>query len=92
MRSILKPNFWKLALTILLFYASGALWRAYVVRRISDTFPQGFPFQFYLAWGPCPAGEICFEFNWLFLVFDLSIWYFVSAFVVQWIKDQRLVA
>ena len=92
MRGILKPDFWKVALAMILFYASSALWRVYVVRRISDTLPHGFPFQFYLAWGPCPAGEICFQFNWLFLVFDISIWYIVSAFVVQWIKDPGRVA
>ena len=90
MRSFLKPNLWKIALTVILLYASSALWRAYIIRRISDTFPHGFPFQFYLAWGPCPPGEICFEVNWLFLVFDISIWYLVSAFIVQWIKNRRL--
>ena len=90
MRSFLKPDLWKLLLTIILLYASSALWRAYVISRISDTFPHGFPFQFYLAWGPCPPGEICFEFNWLYLVFDMGIWYFVSAFLVQWIKNRRL--
>jgi hypothetical protein len=90
MRSFLKPNLWKILLTVILLYASSALWRAYVIRRISDTFPHGFPFQFYLAWGPCPPEEICFEFNWLFLVFDITIWYCVSAFIVQWIKNRRL--
>ena len=91
MRSILKPNFWKIVLAVSLLYASSVLWRAYVIRRISDTFPLGFPFQFYLAWGPCPPGESCFEFNWLYLVFDVLIWYVISAFIVQWLKGQRSV-
>jgi hypothetical protein len=90
MRNILKPNLWKIVLAITLFFASSALWRGYVTSRISDTFPHGFPFQFYLAWGPCRPEEICFEFKWLFLVFDIGIWYFVSAFIVQWIKNRRL--
>ena len=89
MRKILRPSFWKIVLAATLLYASSALWRAYVIRRISDTFPLGFPFQFYLAWGPCPPGEICFEINWLYLVLDMLIWYVISAFIVQWLKDRR---
>ena len=86
MLSFLKPSFWKIVLTILLFYASSELWRAYVIRRISDTFPRGFPFQYYLGWGPCPPAETCFEFRWLYLVLDVLIWYAVSAWVVSRIQ------
>gem|GEM_PF-1748466 len=89
MSRTLKPNFWKVALTIILFSISSALWRTYVISRISDTFPIGFPFQFYRAWGPCPPGENCSEFNLLFLLLDVIIWYLVSAFVVHWIMDRR---
>jgi hypothetical protein len=90
-RNILKPNFWKVAFTAILLYVSGALWRAYVIRHISDTFPYGFPFQFYLAWGPCPPGDICFEFNWISLLWDVLIWYVLSAFVVHWFTARRIV-
>jgi len=54
MTSFLKPNLWKLLLTFALLFISSALWRLYVVTHISDTFPLGFPFQFYMGWGPCP--------------------------------------
>jgi hypothetical protein len=83
MLRFLRPNLWKILLTLALLYGSSALWRAYVISRISDTFPHGFPFQFYLGWGPCPPGEICYEFNGLFLFFDILIWYVVSAFVLD---------
>ena len=89
MLRLLKPNLWKIVLAVILLYISSALWRAYVIRRISDTFLHGFPFQFYVAWGPCPPGEICFEFNWLYLVLDLLIWYVISAFIVQWLRGRR---
>lgn len=83
MKSILKPDIWKIILTVILFYGSSLLWRAFVIRRISDTFPHGFPFQFYLAWGPCPPEEICSEFNELYLILDWIIWYLVSAFTIN---------
>jgi hypothetical protein len=88
MSNILKPNLWKVALTIILFCIASALWRGYVIMRISDTFPIGFPFQFYLSWGPCPASQSCFEFNLLFLLLDVIIWYLITAFAVQWFKSR----
>ena len=88
MKSFLKPNLWKIVLAGILFYASSALWRAFVISRISDTFPLGFPFQFYLGWGPCPPGEICSEFNLLYVIFDVLIWYLVSAFIVDRIRKK----
>lgn len=45
------------------------------------SFPVGFPFQFFLSWGPCQPGENCSEFNGLFLVFDIVIWYVVGAWL-----------
>jgi len=89
MQRILKPNLWKIVLTGILFFVSSVLWRAYVTSHISDTFPHGFPFQFYLGWGPCQRGEICYEFNGLFLIFDILIWYFVSAFITDRISKSR---
>jgi hypothetical protein len=89
MRNILSPTLSKIVFAIILFSASSELWRAFIIRRISDTFPHGFPFQYYLAWGPCPPGEICFEFSWLFLVLDIGSWSVVSALIVQWIGDRK---
>jgi len=83
MMRILKPNPWKIGITLGLFSISSILWRAYAISRISDTFPLGFPFQFYLSWGPCQPGQNCSEANWLLLVFDAVIWYLVSAIVVD---------
>jgi hypothetical protein len=89
MLKFLKPTLWKIILTVILFSLSSALWGAYVMSRISDTFPSGFPFRYYLAWGPCPPGEICSEFNWLYLILDIVIWYVVSALVVDLVRRRR---
>jgi hypothetical protein len=62
-----------------LFALSSILWRSYIISTISDTFPWGFPLQFYLAWGPCPPGEACSESNFFFLILDLLFWYLVSG-------------
>jgi len=86
LKTLLKPTLLKIILTIVFLTLSGWLWRQYVISTISDTFPWGFPLQFYLAWGPCPPGEACFEFNWLWLVLDVAIWYLVSGFVVNIFK------
>lgn len=82
-KMFLKPTFTKIFFTLVLFVLSSWLWRMYIISRISDTFPHGFPLQFYLGWGPCPPGETCFEFNGLYLFVDLAFWYLVSAFVVH---------
>jgi hypothetical protein len=73
----------KILISVLLLIASGGGWGLLVQMRISDTFPFGFPFQFFLAWGPCQPGENCSEFNGLYLVLDILIWYFVGAWVVS---------
>ncbi|RJP53753.1 MAG: hypothetical protein C4557_04255 [Anaerolineaceae bacterium] len=82
MKTFLKPSLAKSVVTILLFVFSSWLWRMYVTSTISDTFPHGFPLQYYLGWGPCPPGRVCSEFNGWYLAFDLIFWYFVSAFIV----------
>jgi hypothetical protein len=61
----------------------------YIVTTISDTFPWGFPLQFYLAWGPCPPGESCSESNPLYLLLDILIWYLIGAFTVQWLQKSE---
>jgi hypothetical protein len=82
MLNFIKPTLWKMIITIVLLYVSSLLWRSFVISRISDTFPLGFPFEYYQAWGPCPPGQVCSEFNVIFLLLDVLIWYVFSAFVV----------
>jgi len=89
MFNFLKPTLWKVIATIGLLYVSSLLWRAYVISRISDTFPMGFPFQFYLGWGPCPPGDICSEFNGIYLLLDVLIWYAVGAWTVDRLRGRR---
>ena len=83
MSSILKPTLLKIVLAVILFFLSSYLWRIYVLSRISDTFPWGFPLQFYVGWGPCPPGQVCSESNFFFLLLDLVFWYLVSSFVAS---------
>lgn len=83
MRALLRPSFVKIILTFALFALFSYLWRMYVVSTVSDTFPWGFPLQFYLAWGPCPLGEICSEISILFLILDLIFWYVVSGVLLS---------
>jgi hypothetical protein len=83
MPSFLKPSLWKLLLTIALLLVSSLVWRMYLVARVSDIFPAGFPFQFYLSWGPCPPGRGCSEFHPFNLLLDFVIWYLVSAFLFR---------
>ena len=82
LKDILKPGFLKILLTLTLLFVSSFLWRIYVISHISDTFPLGFPLQFYLSWGPCPPGQNCSETNLLFLLLDVIIWYAISALAV----------
>jgi len=88
-KTLLKPTLLKIILMIVFFVLSSFLWRQYVISHISDTFPWGFPFQFYLAWGPCQSGEICSEFNGIWLVIDLVIWYAISGFTHNLVKKQN---
>ena len=89
MKTILTPTILKIILTFVLFIITSLLWRNYVISTISDTFPWGFPLQFYLAWGPCAAGETCYEFNGLWLLLDLVIWYVVSAFIIYYASKRK---
>ncbi len=86
MKTFLRPSPLKIILAFALFVATSYLWRMYIISTISDTFPWGFPLQFYLVWGPCPPGEICSEFNGLYLMLDIIIWYVVSAFIIRIFK------
>lgn len=88
MLNFLKADVWKIILALALLVISSFLWRMFIISRISDTFPIGFPLQFYLAWGPCRAGEDCSEFNGVFLILDMIFWYMLSAFVVDRIRKR----
>jgi hypothetical protein len=88
MINFLKPTLWKIVLTGILFFVSSALWQLYILSRVSDTFPAGFPFNFYVAWGPCPPGERCSEFNGVYLVLNLLIWYVISALIVRCVRKR----
>ena len=82
MKTLLKPTVLKIILTLILFTAFSWLWRMFVMSTISDTFPLGFPLQFFLVWGPCQAGQNCSEFNGLYLTLDIVFWYIADAFLV----------
>ena len=92
MKTFLRPNPLKIILAFVLFVVTSYLWRMYILSTISDTFPWGFPLQFYLAWGPCPPGEICSEFNGFYFILDIIIWYVVSAFIISKVRDRRVSA
>jgi uncharacterized membrane protein (DUF106 family) len=83
MKTLLKPTVLKIILTLVLFAVFSWLWRMYIISTISDTFPLGFPLQFFLAWGPCQAEQNCSEFNGLWLALDVLFWYVISAFVMD---------
>ena len=83
MKTILRPSLAKIILTFAFLVFSSYLWRLYVTSTISDTFPLGFPLQFYLGWGPCPPGEMCNESNIFYLIIDIVFWYITSAFLVS---------
>ena len=83
MKTVLEPTLRNIVLTLVLFLLSGYLWRMYVTSTVSDTFPWGFPLQFYLAWGPCPPGQVCRESNFLFLLLDLVFWHIVGGVLLS---------
>ena len=89
MKAIVQPSLLKIILGLFLLVVSSLIWRTYIISTISDTFPWGFPLQFYLAWGPCPPGEVCHETNFFFLLLDLVFWYLVSGMLVSKIFSSR---
>jgi hypothetical protein len=89
MKAIILPSLLKVSLAFVLLVLSSFLWRAYVISTISDTFPWGFPLQFYMAWGPCPPGEICSESSVFFLILDLVFWYLISGLLISRIKTSQ---
>ena len=89
MKTLLKPSLLKIVLTLLLFAIFSYLWRIYIISTISDTFPWGFPLQFYLGWGPCPPGQECSQSNTFFFILDLVFWYLVSGFLASKLASAR---
>jgi hypothetical protein len=85
---LLKPTIPKIVLTIALFAVFSWLWRMYVTSTISDTFPLGFPLQFFFAWGPCQAGQTCSKFHGAYLTLDIVFWYIFSAFFISRLKKK----
>jgi hypothetical protein len=83
LKTFFRPSLVKIVLSFALLVLSSYLWRLYITSTISDTFPWGFPLQFYLAWGPCPPGEVCSESNILYLILDILFWYTVSGFLIM---------
>lgn len=83
---LIKPTLWKIILTILLFALVSWLSQFLSSMFIMDTSYTGFPLQFLVSWGPCQIGSDCSEFNGLYLVLDILVWYMVSALFVQGIK------
>ena len=86
MKNILKPTLTKIILTFIFLFLFSWLWGMFVRLNLSDTFPIGFPLQFFLSWGPCLPGTNCSEFNGLWLVVDLIFWYLVSGFLLYWFQ------
>lgn len=87
MNQFIKNNLQTILLAFALMLVSSLLWQMYLVTRVSDIFPLGFPFQFFLSWGPCPPGRLCIEFNIFYLILDFIIWYAVSAVVFRRAKQ-----
>jgi hypothetical protein len=88
MKILLKPTAMKIFLAIVLFAISSWVWRIYVMSAISDTFPLGFPLQFFLSWGPCRPGQSCSEFNGWHLTLDVIVWYIIGSILVQQIQKK----
>jgi hypothetical protein len=87
MLQFLKKNLQTILLTFALMLVSSLLYLMYVLTRVSDLFQLGFPFRFFLSWGPCPPGQSCVELNPFFLILDFIIWYAVSAVVFRRAKQ-----
>ncbi len=89
MKTFLKPTAAKIILAFILFLLFSWLWRMCIVLTISDTFPLGFPLHFFLAWGPCPPGKDCSEFNGLYLVLDILFWYLIGTILVPLFQKRQ---
>jgi hypothetical protein len=85
---MLKPSLLKSTVTIGLFLFFSWLWRVIFGSTIMDAAFYGIPFHFFSAWGPCPPGQACSEFNGWRLILDILFWYAVSALALNWIAQR----
>lgn len=81
MLGFLKSLLQNAALALALFATASLLWS--LVDLSFDSSAMGFPFSFYVRWGPCPHGLNCATFYNLYLILDLIIWYIISEFVLS---------
>jgi hypothetical protein len=79
MKTFLKPTLLKIVLTFVLLIAVSWLWQFILGLKIMDTSYFGVPMNFFITWGPCKPGDICSEFNRLYLVLDIIFWYIAVA-------------
>lgn len=77
-KDFVKPSFFKIILTTIVFFLSYFVQRA--SWKVLDYWEYGFPFPFQKGWGPCR--ENCQSFNWANLLIDVAIWYFVVSLLV----------
>ena len=78
-----NPSLLKIVIALALLVGLTWLWGFIGNMFIMDVSFYGVPLHFFTAWGPCQAGQACFEFNTLNLVLDAVFWYIVSAFAVD---------
>jgi hypothetical protein len=87
---VFKPTLLKGTVTLGLFIFFSWLWRVTLGARIMDASFYGTPFHFFSAWGPCPPGQTCSEFDGWGLVLDIFFWYVISAFAlnrIAWLRS-----
>jgi hypothetical protein len=82
MKTLFKPSLLKIVTATLLFIVFSWLWQITFGLVIMDVSYYGVPLHFFVAWGPCQAGQNCSEFNALYLVVDIIFWYVVGAILV----------
>jgi TRAP-type C4-dicarboxylate transport system permease small subunit len=85
----IKPMSVYIFLVLILLASSSFIWQMLVGRMLADTSFMGYPLHFYTAWGPCPPGAACTEFNLPYLILDIIFWLIVSAILIELYKWRR---
>jgi len=88
MKTLFKPSLLKIAVAFVLFIVFSWLWQITFGLVIMDTSYYGVPLHYFVAWGPCQAGQNCSEFNVLYLALDIIFWYVISAILVSWFQKK----
>jgi hypothetical protein len=88
MKSFFKLSLLKVVATFVLFIVFSWLWQITFGIVIMDESYYGVPLHFFVAWGPCQAGQNCSEFNALYLAVDIIFWYVVGAILVLWFEKK----